>query len=114
MFPFEKGIIYKIELRYRKDWNEKGIILMYPSTKEIKVDIYKTSQFKYNIREAFGGKSQTYQLTYSLDNAEKDTKLKFKYNDNFIYEADKIATNPLKICHKGECNSNITTHDIKK
>ena len=51
-------------------------------------------------------------MTYSLDNAEKDTK--FKYNDNFNYEADKIANNPLKICHKGECNSNITTYDIKK
>ena len=57
MFPFEKGITYKIELRYQKDSNEKGIILMYPSTKEIKVNIYQTYEFKYNIKEAFGGKS---------------------------------------------------------
>ena len=45
MFPFEKGITYKIELRYRKDSNEKGIILMYPSTKEIKVYVYQTYEF---------------------------------------------------------------------
>ena len=53
-------------------------------------------------------------MTYSLDNAEKEIKLKFKYNDKLNYEDNKIATNPLKICHKGECNSNITTYDIKK
>ena len=51
-------------------------------------------------------------MTYSLDNAEKDTKLKFKYNDNFNYEADKIATNPLKICQGDNCKTGITTYEI--
>ena len=114
MFPFEKGITYKIELKYRKGANEKGIIWIYPSTREIKVDIYQTYEFNYNIRENLGNRLEKYQLTYSINSVDKDTKLKFKYNENFTYEDDKIATNPLKICHKGECDYNITTYDIKK
>ena len=75
--------------------------------------IYQTYEFNYNVKEILRD-FKPYALTYLIDNAEKDTKLKFKYNDKFNYEADKIATNPLKICNRGTYKSDITTYDIEK
>ena len=114
LLPVKTGLIYIIELQFDSDSNERGILWLNPTTKKIIAKIYNTYEFNYNIRENLGNRLEKYQLIYSIDNVFKDTKLKFKYNDKFNYEADKIATNPLKICHKGECTSNITTYDIKK
>lgn len=114
LLPVKTGLIYIIELQFDSDSNERGILWMNPSIEKIDVYTHNTYEFDYNIKENLGNRLEKYQLTYSIDNVFKDTKLKFKYNDKFNYEADKIATNPLKICHRGQCTSNITTYDIKK
>ena len=85
---------------------------MYPSTKEITVDLNQTYEFKYDFKEYFNH-NKIYRLIYSIDKAERDVILQFKYNIFIVYK-NSIASNPLRICHGEICQNNITNYEIKK
>ena len=112
VIPFKKKKQIIIRLKYESSINEKGIIWMYSSTEEIKVDLNKKYEFKYDFKGNYNN-NKIYQLIYSIDKAAKDAKLEFNYN-SIIGNKDFIANNPLKICHGEKCNSNIKAYRINK
>ena len=115
VIPFENGATNRLALKYESLSNKKGTIWMNPSSKEIKINLNETYEWKYDFKYSFSEKVFVpYQLIYSIENAKKDAILEFKYNDKFIVEGDFIAPNPLKICQKEKCETGITTYDIKK
>ena len=113
IIPFYKDRSNKITLEYKTNSDEKGKIWLHPSTNEIKVDLNQIYEWKYDIKSFFP-LSKKYQLTYSIDNAEKDAIFEFKYNDKFEVDKNFLAPNPLKICHGEICKTDITTYEIKK
>ena len=50
VIPFKKNQQIIIRLKYKSTSNEKGIIWMHPSTKEIKVDLNQEYEFKYDFK----------------------------------------------------------------
>ena len=113
--PFEKGYTNSIVIDYKESSNEKGIIWMNPSTNEIKVNLNETYEWKYDVKEIITDLNlKSYNITYSIDNAEKDVLLVFKYNNKFKIEDNLMASNPLRVCHRKKCKSNITSYIIKK
>ena len=90
---------------------------MNPSTVEIKVDLNKKYEWKYDFSGAIDLESQ-YELIYSIDKAEKDMILQFKYKENiyipYYYIGDIHANNPLKICPGGGFCSVGRTYKICK
>ena len=112
---FESGRNNYVRLTYRDSSNEKGIVWILPSTYEIKVNLNETYQWEYDIKQScLDSKKLPYKFTYSIDNAEKDVILQFKYNDKFQIDNGLVAANPLSICHGEQCQNNTTTYDIKK
>ena len=117
VIPFDLNIPVKIILSYINPSDEKGIIWMNPSTVEIKVDLNKKYEWKYDFSGEINRFSH-HELIYSIDKAEKDMILQFKYNENIYipsYYSGYIPTdNPLKICHLEKCNINILTYKIHR
>ena len=113
VIPFKKGKLVKIKLSYKTPSNAKGIIWMNPSISEIKVDLNQKYEWKYDYKMVRTD-NITYSLTYSIDNAEKDAILEFKYNDKLKISGNYMAPNPLKIFHKNNYINQITTYEIKK
>ena len=113
IIPFYKDRSNKITLEYITNSDEKGKIWLHPSTNEIKVDLNQIYEWKYDIKSFFH-LSKKYQLTYSIDNAEKDAIFEFKYNDKFEVDNNFLSPNPLKICNGEICKTDINTYEIKK
>ena len=112
---FESGRNNYVRLTYRDSSNEKGIVWILPSTYEIKVNLNETYQWEYDIKQScLDSKILPYKFTYSIDNAEKDIILQFKYNDKFQIDNGLVAANPLSICHGEQCQNDTTTYEIKK
>ena len=112
---FESGRNNYVRLTYRDSSNEKGIVWILPSTYEIKVNLNETYQWEYDIKQScLDSKKLPYKFTYSIDNAEKDVILQFKYNDKFQIDNGLVAANPLSICHGEQCQNDTTTYEIKK
>jgi hypothetical protein len=112
---FESGRNNYVRLTYRDSSNEKGIVWILPSTYEIKVNLNETYQWEYDIKQScLDSKKLPYKFTYSIDNAEKDVILQFKYNDKFQIDNGLVADNPLSICHGEQCQNDTTTYKIKK
>ena len=112
---FENGRNNYVRLTYRDSSNEKGIVWILPSTYEIKVNLNETYQWEYDIKQScLDSKKLPYKFTYSIDNAEKDVILQFKYNDKFQIDNGLVAANPLSICHGEQCQNDTTTYEIKK
>ena len=118
IMPFEKNYPYKLQLEYNSPSNESGIIWMNPSTNEIKVDLKQTYQWKYSFtylnKDIFGERVEKNPLTYSIDKAEKDAILEFKYDSKYKVVKNKFAGTPSKICHGETCKYIITNYEIKK
>ena len=113
IIPFYKDRSNKITLEYKINSEEKGKIWLHPSINEIKVDLNQTYEWKYDIKSFFH-LSKKYQLTYSIDNAEKDAIFEFKYNDKFEVDNNFLSPNPLKICNGEICKNDLNTYEIKK
>ena len=113
VIPFKKGYPIKIRLTYKSPSNEKGIIWMFPSIKEIKVDLKKKYEWKYDYKESCKHNIISY-LTYSIDNAEEDLFFDFNYTDNLHIYGNYTAPNPLKIFYKNEYITNISYFNITK
>ena len=48
-------------------------------------------------------------LTYAIDNADKNVTFKFTYN-----KGSKGLPNPFKVCHGNDCKDNVETYDFKQ
>ena len=112
VIPFKKNEQIVIRLKFESSINDTGIIWMHPSTQEIKVNLNQTYELKYDFKSNYNH-NKIYHLIYSIDEAEKDVRLEFKYN-SFIGNTDFIANNPLKVCHGEKCKTNITAYRINK
>ena len=113
LFVFQPNFVNKLILEYSSPSNEKGTIWMLPTTYEVGIKLNQTYEWKYNLINYYLN-SNVYQLKYSIDKAEKDAILEFKYDNNMKVENNVIALNPSKICHEEICQNNITTYNIKK
>ena len=113
LFFFYPNVVNKIKLEYLSPSNENGTIWMLPSTYEVDIKLNQTYEWKYNIKFAFIN-TNVYQLSYSINKAEKDAILEFKYNNNFNIKDNLLAPNPSKICIGEICKNGITTYNIIK
>lgn len=105
------GYTYTINLEYSNpNSEEKGIIWLNPSSNEIKVDLNKIYEWKFDCASIIGIESS---LVYTIDNAEKSATFVFKYN-NMKLEDGSTAQNPFEVCHGEECKEDITTYDFEK
>ena len=111
--PFKKGYSIKIKLSYKSSSNEKGTIWMNPSTSEIKIDLNKKYEWKYDYKE-YRVHNVNFPLIYSIDNAEKAVILVFKFNENLHIYGDYIALNPVTIYNENFNMPNITNFKIEK
>ena len=103
----------KIKLEYLSPSNEKGTIWLQPTTEEVKIKLYQTYEWKYNLNINLI-QIRDFQLIYSIDKSEKDAILEFKYDNNFKIEDNVMASNPSKICHGTICLNGITNYNITK
>ena len=122
VIPFQKEKTFIIKLisralpneTFNETRNDTGIIWMNPSISEIKVDLNKTYEWKYDYL-IIDRHNITSCLTYSIDNAETDVIFEFNYNPNLRFiNGNYITANPLKILDKNYSESGITTYEIKK
>ena len=72
----------KIKLEYLSPSNEKGTIWLQPTTEEVKIKLYQTYEWKYNLNINLI-QIRDFQLVYSIDKSEKDAILEFKYDNKF-------------------------------
>ena len=100
-----KGMFYNITCY--SDSNEKGTIWINPSWHELNVDLNKMYEWKLNFHSIFGLESN---LTYVIDDADKNVTFKFTYNKKSTSE----LPNPFIVCHGEDCKGNIETYDFKK
>ena len=117
LVPFKKGYTNTIILNYMTSSNAKGKIWMNPSTNEIKVKFDQIYEFKYDFYWYLNFKIKEFEkarLTYSIDKAEKNVILQFKYNQQQITSFGRFAPNPIEICYREQCKTNITIYEIKK
>ena len=117
IIPFKKDITTKIKLEYTSPSNEKGTIWIFPSTKEIKVNLNQIYEWKYDFSTNWNNRNYEYdaaRLIYSIDKAEKDALLEFKYNDKLVACDGKLIPNPIKINHGETSENNIINYEIKK
>ena len=113
MIGLNIGNTYTIKINY-KDQNshEKGTFWINPSYNPIKVDLDKVYGGKFVIYETSEIESQ---LTYIIENAQKDAHFKFKYQDKTNTIPGTLESpNPFEVCHGEECKENITSYDFKK
>ena len=113
LFVFKPNLVNKLILEYSSPSNEKGTIWMLPTTYEVGIKLNQTYEWKYNIINSFI-LSDVYHLSYSINKAEKDAILEFKYDNNMKIGNNIIAPNPSKICQGEICKNGITTYNIKK
>ena len=68
--------------------NDKGTIWVNPSTNVLPVDLNKKYEGKFPIGDQYGINA-VYQLTYKINNAEKDATFKFNYNNKIEIQGDE-------------------------
>ena len=116
IIPFKKDIPVKISLSFIKKENnycEQVLIWMNPSTQEIKLNMLQSYRWKYNCMVT-NIVDKIYELTYSINKAEKDAILELSYNENMKIDEDYFAPNPFRIIHNNHNTTGITTYEIRK
>ena len=96
------------------DRKDNGTIWINPSTDELEVDLSKKYEGKYSIIISGSGIEQPPQLTYVINNAEKDVTFNFQYTEKDEELRDEVIPNPFKVCQERICVVNIKTYDFKK
>lgn len=93
---------------------DTGTIWVNPSTNELPVDLNKKYEGKFPIDVSYGINT-VYQLTYKINNAEKDATFKFNYNNKMkIHGDDTTVSNPFRVCHGTNCENNVEAYDFEK
>lgn len=94
--------------------NDKGTIWVNPSTNVLPVDLNKKYEGKFPIGDQYGINA-VYQLTYKINNAEKDATFKFNYNNKMeIHGDDWTVSNPFEVCHGTDCQKNVEAYTFEK
>ena len=137
IIPFRKNSDNKIVLKFEAFTFEKGVIWMNPTINEIKIDLGKTYEWKYDYQGIHYFKIDPYiyneinvydefkrQITYTIDKANKNALLEIKYNDKFKvimkitngydtrYENSKDFS--ILVCDGQNCKRPIKPFLIKK
>ena len=84
-----KGYTYTIELRYyNPNSDAKGLIWVNPSNNEIKVNLTKKYEWKFDYAKISGEETK---LIYAIDNSEKKVTFNFKYNSKMkLYDGSTV------------------------
>ena len=109
IYEIKKDNSYTIELRYTNTTeDEKGTIWINPSWRELKVDLNKAYEWKFNFATEY--RASESKLIYSVDNADKSAKFNFTYSK----ELRQDLPNPFEVCHGQDCKNNTETYDFEK
>ena len=94
--------------------SSNGTIWVNPSKNELKLDMNKKVEWKFDIANDNSGPES--KLTYVIDKAEKSASFVFKYNKEIKDRYNKTINvpNPFQICHGDDCQDNISTYAFKK
>ena len=84
-----KGYTYTIELRYyNPNSDAKGLIWVNPSNNEIKVNLTKKYEWKFDYAKISGAETK---LIYAINNSEKKVTFNFKYNSKMkLYDGSTV------------------------
>ena len=96
---------------------DNGTFWMNPSTNELGVDLNKKYEGKFPIILDSGNeKDALAQLTYTINNAEKDITFKFNYNSKVeITGYETTVSSPFEVCDKNNnCVSGPETYEFQK
>ncbi len=111
LYPTTKN---KYDLDLHANMKDSGIIWVNPSTNELEVDLSKKYEGKFPFIESKDDFYQLPQLTYVINNAERDVTFNFQYTETDKQLYDEVIPNPFKVCQESICLTNITTYDFKK
>ena len=109
MIPKSEHNYSKYSINFEQGTKESGTIWVNPSTNELSVNLSKIYEGKFSITPAGEDIVNPEQLTYTINNAEKDVTFAFKYT-----ETDENIPNPFKVCKGNDCASDLKTYDFKK
>ena len=131
IIPFKKDYENKIILEFEGFTYEKGVIWMNPTNNEIKIDLDKTYEWKYDYHGIYYSniKPNIYiynikqKITYTINKANKNALFEIKHNDKFevivsenngqtwYYTSKHLY---VEVCNGQNCQSGIKTFLIKK
>ena len=107
-----KGYTYTIELEYyNPNSDAKGLIWVNPSNNEIKVNLTKKYEWKFDYSEISGAETK---LIYAIDNSEKKVTFNFKYNSKMKLYDGSTVQNPFEVCHGTDCKNSVSTYDFEE
>ena len=107
-----KGYTYTIELDYyNPNSDAKGLIWVNPSNNEIKVNLTKKYEWKFDYAEISGAETK---LIYAIDNSEKNVTFNFKFNSKMKLDDGSTVQNPFEVCHGTDCKSSLSTYDFEE
>ena len=107
-----KGYTYTIELDYyNPNSDAKGLIWVNPSNNEIKVNLTKKYEWKFDYAEISGAETK---LIYAIDNSEKNVTFNFKFNSKMKLDDGSTVQNPFEVCHGTDCKNSVSTYDFEE
>ena len=107
-----KGYTYTIELEYyNPNSDAKGLIWVNPSNNEIKVNLTKKYEWKFDYAGVSGAETK---LIYAIDNSEKKVTFNFKYNSKMKLYDGSTVQNPFEVCHGTDCKNSVSTYDFEE
>ena len=96
---------------YNPNSDAKGLIWVNPSNNEIKVNLTKKYEWKFDYAGVSGAETK---LIYAIDNSEKKVTFNFKYNSKMKLYDGSTVQNPFEVCHGTDCKSSLSTYDFEE
>ena len=107
-----KGYTYTIELDYyNPNSDAKGLIWVNPTNNEIKVNLTKKYEWKFDYAKIYGAETK---LIYAIDNSEKKVTFNFKYNSKMKLDDGSTVQNPFEVCHGTDCKNSVSIYDFEE
>ena len=112
IYSVSNGYTYTITLNYSNPISDaKGLIWINPSSNEIKVNLTKKYEWKFDYAKISGAETK---LIYAINNSEKKVTFNFKYNSKMkLYDGSPVQ-NPFEVCHGTDCKSSLSTYDFEE
>ena len=112
IFSVDKDATYTIRLEYSNpNSNANGTIWVNPMYNEIKVNLTKKYEWKFDYEDTDG---KAANLIYSIDNCEKNVTFEFKYNSKMKLRDGSFAKNPFWVFHGASGEGSVTTYNFKE
>ena len=112
IFPVYKDNTYTIALEpSNPDLDINGTIWVNPAYNEIKVNLTKKYEWKFDYENKIGNSRD---LIYIINKSEKTVTFEFKYNSKMKLSDGSFAQNPFQVCHGGTCSDSVTTYEFKE